>query len=74
MEIQSNNPFWNKQVKIEEIALLYTTNVKKDDIPVKWVINNSPKVGVQHVISEAPALNNMPSLWGESDKINNTNI
>ena len=61
MEVQSNNFLWSEQVKAEKITLSYTINAKEDDIPVKQIVNNSPKTGVQCEINETPALNNIPS-------------
>jgi len=47
METQSNNHLWNEQAKIKEISLLYTSNVKEENIP--QINDNSPKKKAQHV-------------------------
>ena len=51
-------------------------NTKKNEFQNKQRIVNSPKIGIQHVVNEALALNNIPSLvpQDKSKVINNPDI
>jgi len=77
MEIQSNNPLWSEQMKIEEnerFSLSYAMPTKSRDSPVKLAIDNSPKERDQCEINMAPALDNTPAPHQDKSKaITNTN-
>ena len=61
MEIQSSNPSWSEQVEEEEASSSSTDNLEQRTNQSTQEPNNGNTAGKQHVISEAPALNNMPS-------------
>jgi len=61
MEIQSSNLSWSEQVEEEEASSSSTGNLEQRTNQSTQESNNSNMNRKQCVISEAPALNNIPS-------------
>ena len=66
IKIWSNNHLWSEQIKIKEIALLYISNTKEENIPVKQMNDNSHKERAQYVNIKISAINNIPTSQDES--------